>query len=583
MEDNKVYPHQNILSASEWMKTEYCCNIIRVGALNPIEGSDFLAQTFINGDSVVVRKDQVKEGDIFFFAMNECQLMPKFLKANSLYRENNAEENANYETEVLPLKQEMLPIQENIARLKDRIKKLERSRRLLTHVSDPEAPEKFKCMVHTLFPDNPEFLLSLTTNEMKTDVINECIKQHKDELKDSEAVLKEVSQKISRKCGFFEKNGRVRAIKLKGTPSFGYMFSQAEMAKAYPEVMKLNLEDYIGFDFDTVSNELFTTAYVPKLINPGGNRRGGKSKKAKVYEQMIEGEFAFHYDTEPLGKNIWKISPYDNVVISNKLHGSSVIIAHVKAKYPMPLRWYEKAYNKLIKLLHMNEDKLIKRWDIRYAEIPSSRKVIKDPELNPALKNGYYATDIWNDWANKLKGKIPQDMTIYGEIIGYETGTDRPIQKLYDYGAKLGENFLMIYRITQIDRETGEKREFDVNEVYDWTMQLVKDYPELKASVHPIDIFYHGPFNELYPDIPVDNKWHDNILQRMASDKELFGMEELEPLCVNKVPREGLVIRVDHDKVPRAYKLKTVAFRDFEQKQIDAGEVDSEMDEGYGM
>lgn len=579
MEENKVYPKQNILSASENMKTEYCCNIIKVGHIKPIEGSDFLGQTFINGDSVVVRKDQVKEGDIFFFAMNECQLMSKFLKANSLYRDNNAIENVNYTEKVLPLKETVNELQSSINELKTKIKKLERARRFLSHVGDPESKNKFKCLIHEVYPDNYDFILSVKEAD-RADVVTESIELYKKETKELEAKQKEYNSQISRNCGFFEKNGRVRAIRLKGTPSFGYMFSQSEMAKAYPEIMKLNLEDYIGFDFDTVSGELFTIPYVPKLSTPSG-RGGSKSKKAKVYEQMIDGEFAFHYDTEPLGKNIWKISPYDNVVISNKLHGSSLVIAHVKAKYPVPIKWYEKLFNKMITLFRLNKKYLIKRWDIRYAEIPSSRKVIKDPELNSSLNSGYYATDIWTDWMSKLSGKIPEDMTIYGEIIGYESGSDRMIQKLFDYGAKPGENFLMIYRITEINRETGEKIEWDVEDVYNWTLELIKKYPELKSSVHPIDIFYHGPFNELYPDIPVDNNWHDAVLQRMSEDKELFGMEELEPLCVNKVPREGLVIRVDHDKIPRAYKLKTVRFRDFEQKQIDAGEVDSEMEEGY--
>lgn len=48
---------QPIISMSPDGKQEYCCNVIRVGTLEPIEGSDFLAKTYINGDSIVVRKD----------------------------------------------------------------------------------------------------------------------------------------------------------------------------------------------------------------------------------------------------------------------------------------------------------------------------------------------------------------------------------------------------------------------------------------------------------------------------------------------------------------------------------------------
>ena len=73
-----------ILSKSENLKQEYCCSIIKVGTLKPIEGSDFLAQTFIGDASIVVRKDQVNEGDLMFYASNECQLNEKFLSANNL-------------------------------------------------------------------------------------------------------------------------------------------------------------------------------------------------------------------------------------------------------------------------------------------------------------------------------------------------------------------------------------------------------------------------------------------------------------------------------------------------------------------
>jgi hypothetical protein len=58
-------------------------------------------------------------------------------------------------------------------------------------------------------------------------------------------------------------------------------------------------------------------------------------------------------------------------------------------------------------------------------------------------------------------------------------------------------------------------------------------------------------------------------------------MEQMEPMCINKVPREGFVIRKANDPIKEAWKLKTTAFRMREAKQIDAGEVDMEMVEGY--
>ena len=76
---------KTIFTTSDSFKSEYCIDVIKVGKLTPIEGSDFLAQTFIGDASIVVRKDQVKEGDLFFYASNECQLNEKFLSANNLF------------------------------------------------------------------------------------------------------------------------------------------------------------------------------------------------------------------------------------------------------------------------------------------------------------------------------------------------------------------------------------------------------------------------------------------------------------------------------------------------------------------
>ena len=76
-----------IFSMSKEGKSEYCCNVIRIGQILPIPGKDLIGQTLVNGESIVIRKDQVKEGDVLLYAGNETQLSPAFLKANCLYSE----------------------------------------------------------------------------------------------------------------------------------------------------------------------------------------------------------------------------------------------------------------------------------------------------------------------------------------------------------------------------------------------------------------------------------------------------------------------------------------------------------------
>jgi hypothetical protein len=70
------------------------------------------------------------------------------------------------------------------------------------------------------------------------------------------------------------------------------------------------------------------------------------------------------------------------------------------------------------------------------------------------------------------------------------------------------------------------------------------------------------------------------VLEALKNEKK-FLMEQLEPMCINKVPVEGFVIRKAHDPIKEAWKLKCFRFLEKERDSIDAGEVDMEMAEGY--
>lgn len=86
-----------ILSLSENAKAEYCASVVRIGELKPVENSDFLCQTIVDGYSMVVRKDEVKEGDLMVYCCNETQLNKEFLSVNNLFELSSRELNANYQ------------------------------------------------------------------------------------------------------------------------------------------------------------------------------------------------------------------------------------------------------------------------------------------------------------------------------------------------------------------------------------------------------------------------------------------------------------------------------------------------------
>ena len=84
-----------LINKNERFIQEYCATIVRIGEVKPIEGSDFLAMTLVNGFPIVVRKDQVKEGDVMVYCPIETQLSSNFLSINNLYEIGSYELNSN--------------------------------------------------------------------------------------------------------------------------------------------------------------------------------------------------------------------------------------------------------------------------------------------------------------------------------------------------------------------------------------------------------------------------------------------------------------------------------------------------------
>lgn len=66
------------------------------------------------------------------------------------------------------------------------------------------------------------------------------------------------------------------------------------------------------------------------------------------------------------------------------------------------------------------------------------------------------------------------------------------------------------------------------------------------------------------------NHWSENFIDRLANDKQFY-MELDSPHCHNKVPHEGVVIKID-DGITRAFKLKCFRFLNKEQELLDKGE-----------
>lgn len=587
-----------MFSKSDSFKSEYCCSIIRVGEVKPIEGKDKIGYTLVNGETIVVRKDQVKEGDVLLYASNETQLDKDFLGANNLFESSSYQLNSNAnEIEPYILKNKELKAEaENLEKV---IKKLFICSKFLigydSAVIAAGDNEEEKSELETRLNNSRKTIskyIGGSFNEDSTliDYVTTAQKYCAEKKTQLDIIKKEIDETtayIRGHVGFFNKTGRVRSIRLGGVQSMGYLFTLDELAKYNPNVKNISLNQYVGEDFDTIEDKLFIKAYVPFVPERRQVSKVEKrNKKIEQFDRMVKGEFSFHYDTQMFARCINLFKPTDKVVITNKLHGTSLICGKLHVKTPIKIPFYKWIWNKFVDLTGLFKSLRITDYVVEYGNVTSSRTVIKNQYINKKVTGGYYGADIWSEYGDLIYPFLDEGMTVYGEICGYISNSQRMIQKGYDYGCDEGENFLMIYRITTTN-EDGSKKEWNVQDVYNWTKKLITEHTELEKRIRPITIFYHGTLQDLYPDLSLMEHWHENVLEAMRNDKEHFGMEKKEPLCRNSVWREGIVIRKDDDDLAEAFKLKCMHFLKAEAVLMDdiangKEEISEEMAEVYG-
>ena len=390
------------------------------------------------------------------------------------------------------------------------------------------------------------------------------------------------------KSGMFDENGRVKAIKLQGVISEGFLLPVLMLRNFITTVTNKEIPIEEGTEFDAVisSNKEFwiTKKYVVHENNNSSTINSKPKKKVKGINRVLDDQFRFHYDTIIIKKCPYVITPDSLIHISTKVHGTSGISAYVQCKIPIPKRdkviawiWdniinkcFVNPFNKLIKKptygFTLNE----RIYDYLYA----SRTVIKNSIYNPNVTPGFYGFDIWEEADKIVRPKLEKGMTAYYEILGYLPG-NKFIQKGYDYGYvpdvseaqpyQYGRNFgIRIYRLTYTNVD-GKVFEFSPREVQIWSKE---------HDLIPVTELYYGKARDLYPDLNPDVHFSENFIDRLANDKA-FNMECNSPDCNNKVPNEGIVIKIDNMK-PAAFKLKCFKFLNKEQQQLDKGESNIE-------
>ena len=114
---------------------------------------------------------------------------------------------------------------------------------------------------------------------------------------------------------------------------------------------------------------------VPVKATSAQNRADSKIKKA--FRRVDNTFLPEHFDTGQWLREEGHVRPDEELIITQKLHGTSVRLANTVVK--RQLKWYEKVAQKLG----------VKVADHEYDLVAGSKKVIKDPN-NPNQQH-YYA------------------------------------------------------------------------------------------------------------------------------------------------------------------------------------------------
>ena len=335
------------------------------------------------------------------------------------------------------------------------------------------------------------------------------------------------------KFGFFPNSGRVKTLQFRGHKSQGFFIPLSSLNF-------LNLPDnelpQVGDSFDELNGILLCRKFSPLDFSTIKNKCVG--------DKVIPTQFRFHTDTPHLGRNIANLTPDSMISITEKLHGVSGVSSYILCNKNLSL------FKKILKKLSFNIN------DSYYDYIYSSRNQIKNPELNPI----HSQNNIWELAHNSLIPFLQKGMTLYYEIVGY-LPTGKLIQDKYDYSNSYKQFSIYIYRITHTNLD---------GQVFEFSAKQVQTFCRLH-NLNPVPELFYGYAKHFFPFDYHSPDWNNQFLDYLSSI-----IESNCEICTNKVPREGVVIRLEGFNHLVSFKLKNFLFDKYESSLLDKNYIDLE-------
>lgn len=357
--------------------------------------------------------------------------------------------------------------------------------------------------------------------------------------------------------GYLEDSRRVKAIKMRGHRSdslfmplsaFAYLWNGRATQEALEKFFT------VGDTFDSIEGKEILRKY--QIKEPGINK--GPQARIKRVDLKV---FPLHIDSENYWRNADKIPERAPIVVTQKLHGTSVRYGNVPVRDEVS--WFTKLVRKLTKVGDTHS----------YKFVVGSRMVVKsiDYDAESAGKEHFYAEDLWSLYAkdHKLDELIPQGYLVYGELVGY-TPDGAPIQKNYTYEAEDKQAELYIYRVATVT-PSG--------------VMVDLSWPAVKAFATGIGVKYVPElFTRLHKDFDADALMDKNYFAQLAWAELVYG----ENVDIYEVPvrlsdagtvDEGVCVRYDGPNGIYILKAKSPIFLGHESAMLDAGAEDLESEE----
>lgn len=366
--------------------------------------------------------------------------------------------------------------------------------------------------------------------------------------------------------GYFEENGRIRCVKFRQNKSEGLFMpihslrnivKNGENWRTLEEYKPTEL--FLGAEFDTIEGIEICKKYIPKNTRtPGAS--GNKKEPKEVVSKLVDKQFRPHEDTGMLYKNLFRFNPASLISITYKIHGTSGVSSYIICKKHVPksarvIAWIiQNIFAPIINFLGGDVSSTVE--DTGYDYVYSSRNKVLNEDLNSEAGESLYK------FAHEsVKDFLQKGMTFYYEIAGFQPSGSN-IQGEFDYGHEPKTFGVYIYRITSTNID---------GKVIEFSAKQVQEFCKANGLTAVPELFYGYAANFSDEGLS-DEHWRTKFLETI---KTIYNEKDCY-MCKNKLPEEGVVIRIENCIGLQVFKCKSTRFLEWETKKLDKGETNME-------